>query len=109
MLVGEIGIPRSEFLYELEFWEVRRIIRGYRKRDTLKHQLIAECVYAATFAFRDPKGQTVKDIFPTLFQDEDDDEPAPVIDDDTRARLENEMKALSLQFSQQAGQEKAEE
>lgn len=30
--MGEIGIPRREFLYELRFWEVRRIIRGYRRR-----------------------------------------------------------------------------
>lgn len=35
MIVGEIGIPRYEFLYIINFWEVRRIIRGYnrRKRD----------------------------------------------------------------------------
>ena len=30
--MGEIGISRREFLYELRFWEVRRIIRGYRRR-----------------------------------------------------------------------------
>lgn len=30
--MGEIGVPRREFLYELRFWEVRRIIRGYRNR-----------------------------------------------------------------------------
>ena len=30
--MGEIGIPRREFLYDLRFWEVRRIIRGYRNR-----------------------------------------------------------------------------
>ena len=32
MLVGEIGISRHEFYYELRWWEVRAIIRGYRKR-----------------------------------------------------------------------------
>lgn len=31
--MGEIGIPRHEYLYELTFWEMRRIIRGYRKRE----------------------------------------------------------------------------
>ena len=30
--MGEIGVPRREFLYEMRFWEVRRIIRGYRNR-----------------------------------------------------------------------------
>ncbi len=32
MFVGEIGIPRREFLYELSFWEARSIYRGYRNR-----------------------------------------------------------------------------
>ena len=71
--MGEIGIPRREFLYEIRFWEVRRIIRGYRRRDTLKHQLLAECAYAAIYAMRDPNGKTVTDMFPSLF--EEDGEP----------------------------------
>jgi hypothetical protein len=70
--VGEIGIPRREFLYDLRFWEVRRIVRGYRNRDRLKHQLMAECAFAAMFSNRDPKGKTVRDIFPSLFQDDND-------------------------------------
>lgn len=32
MLVGEVGIPRREFLYELRRWEIDAIIRGYRRR-----------------------------------------------------------------------------
>lgn len=34
--MGEIGVPRREFLFDIQFWEVRRIIRGYRsKQDSL--------------------------------------------------------------------------
>ena len=32
MLVGEIGIPRNDFLYNLRFWEINAIIKGYRRR-----------------------------------------------------------------------------
>ena len=32
MLVGEIGIPRHEFLYDLRLWEIILITRGYFKR-----------------------------------------------------------------------------
>lgn len=32
LFVGEIGIPRREFLYDISLWEARRIYRGYRKR-----------------------------------------------------------------------------
>lgn len=92
--MGEIGISRREFLYDLRFWEVRRIIRGYRKRDRLKHQLMAECAYAAMFAMRDPKGKTPRDIFPSLFQDDDDDDAtdAAPIDDKEVARLRQMMR-----------------
>ena len=78
--MGEIGIPRREFLYDIRFWEVRRIVRGYRNRDRLKHQLMAECAYAAMFAMRDPKGKTVRDIFPSLFPTDDVDasDSAPI-------------------------------
>lgn len=30
--MGEIGFPRHEFLYDLVWWEVRSIIRGYNAR-----------------------------------------------------------------------------
>jgi hypothetical protein len=94
--VGEIGIPRREFLYDLRFWEVRRIVRGYRQRDRLKHQLIAECVYAAMFAMRDPKGKTVSDMFPTLFEDDDDYDEPPVSEEDV-ANMQSLMKAFNSQ------------
>ena len=58
----------------MQFWHVRRIIRGYRRRDTLKHQLLAEVVYASIHVMRDAKGKTVQDMFPMLFDEDDDDE-----------------------------------
>ena len=94
--MGEIGIPRREFLYDIRFWEVRRIIRGYRQRDRLKHQLMAECVYAATYAMRDPQGKTVADMFPMLFDNDDDDDEPPISEEDV-AELQAEMDAINSQ------------
>lgn len=91
--MGEIGIPRREFLYDLQFWEVRRIVRGYRRRDRLKHQLIAECAYAAIFAMRDPKGKTARDLFPAIFEDDDDNEEPVMLSDDDIAELQADMVA----------------
>jgi hypothetical protein len=31
--VGEIGVPRCEYLYELEYWEIALIVRGYFRRN----------------------------------------------------------------------------
>ena len=99
--MGEIGIPRREFLYDILFWEARRIVRGYRKRDKLKHQLIAECVYAATYAMRDSNGKTVANMFPSLFEDDDDYQDEPPLTDDERAELMEDMKAWNAQLAQQ--------
>lgn len=30
--MGEIGIDRNEFLYELKLWEINAIVEGYRRR-----------------------------------------------------------------------------
>ena len=101
MFVGEIGIPRREFLYDITFWQARRIIRGYRKRDRLKHQLIAECVFASIYAMRDPKGKTVADMFPQIFEDDDEYEDEPPITDDEIAELQALMADINAQNSKQ--------
>lgn len=92
--MGEIGIPRREFLYDIQFWEVRRIIRGYRRRDRLKHQLMAECAYAAIYAMRDPQGKTASDLFPDLF-DDDDGDAEPAITEEEAAELQELMTNLN--------------
>ena len=97
--MGEIGIPRREFLYDIQFWEVRRIIRGYRKRDRLKHQLMAECVYATTFAMRDPKGKTVADMFPSLFAEDTSDFSGTEITEDDVQDLQADMAAFNAQHA----------
>ena len=99
--MGEIGIPRREFLYDLRFWEVRRIVRGYRNRNRLTNQLLAESVYATIHVMRDPKGKTPRDIFPSLFQDDDPDatDSAP-IDDKEVARLRALMREENARLQQ---------
>jgi hypothetical protein len=98
--VGEIGIQRREFLYDLRFWEVRRIVRGYRRRDRLKHQLMAECAYAAIYAMRDPKGKTVADMFPQIFEDDDIDDEPPITEDEA-ADLQELMASMNHQSETQ--------
>lgn len=91
--MGEYGISRHEFLYEIRFWEARRIVRGYRKRGILNRQLLAENVYASTFAFRGSNGKTVKDLFPSLFKEDEDEYETPQLTDEDRAELQALMDA----------------
>ena len=93
--MGEIGISPHEFLYEIQYWEVLRIIRGYRRRGRLRDQLIAEAVYTAMHVMRDSNGKTVKDFFPMLFEDPDDDEHNNDITDEDMAYLEAEEQSYA--------------
>ena len=97
--MGEIGIPRREFLYDIKFWEVRRIIRGYRKRGKIFMQLLAENVYASTFAFRGSEGKTVKDMFPSLFADDRD--MGPGITEEEQNELLELMAAENARLQQE--------
>ena len=93
--MGEIGISRREFLYDIKFWEVRRIIRGYRKRGRIYMQLLAENAFASTFAFTGNKDHiTPRDMFPNLFDDEDDDIEPPITQEEA-AQLQADMEAIN--------------
>jgi hypothetical protein len=74
---------------------------GYRQRDRLKHQLMAECVYAAIYAMRDPKGKTVADMFPQIFEDDDDYDDEPPITEDEAADLQALMERMNAQSETQ--------
>ena len=97
--MGEIGIPRREFLYDIRFWEARRVIRGYRKRGKIFMQLLAENVYASTFAFRGSEGKTVKDLFPTIFEDEEYDDDKELTEDEIYV-LQSEGAALNAMLNE---------
>lgn len=86
-------MQRHEFLYEITFWEVRRLIRGFRRRDRLKHQLLAECAFAAIYVMRDPKGTTVSDMFPMLFEEEDEHRES--ISEEEQKELQELMAAIN--------------
>ena len=94
--MGEIGVPRREFLYELRFWEVDAIIKGYRRRNRLTHQLLAEIVYTTMYINRDPKGKTLEGMFSMLF-DDDDDSDEPIMTKEDSDELQQLMVDLNAQ------------
>ena len=51
MLVGEIGINRREFLYELRLWEIILITRGYFRRYHPAWEQARLIAYNAAHAF----------------------------------------------------------
>jgi hypothetical protein len=78
LLVGEIGIDRHVFLYDLQFWELRRIVKGYRRRDILKYQLLRLCAYMSCFSMRDAEGKKPEDWLPFSFDKEEETTAPPM-------------------------------
>ena len=51
--MGEIGIPRNEFLYDIDFWEAQRIFRGYENRDRTLLWLLRLNAYYTRYVMRE--------------------------------------------------------
>lgn len=53
--MGEIGYNRHEFLHELKWWEIKLIIRGYRKRERTFCTMTRWAAFMTVSAFADLK------------------------------------------------------
>ena len=82
MFVGEIGIPRREFLYEIRGWEARRILKGYQRRNILMYQLQRMQIWASMFCMGNPEKKTPSDILHLYFDDFDKEPDQPISDDE---------------------------
>ena len=90
--MGEIGFPRLEFLYELRWWEVKSIIRGYNARHHHGWEQARLVAYNARFCMGS------NDQLPTVtewIKFPWEHEPSKPITEDERAELVAEMNALN--------------
>lgn len=94
LFVGEIGFPRKEFLHELKWWEVRSIIRGYRRRER------TFCIMSRRMAFWQVKTSmadtkkisTPADLW-SLPWDKEEKETIPQITEEEQQELQDLMTA----------------
>jgi hypothetical protein len=94
LFVGEIGIPRREFLYEIRGWEARRILKGYQRRHILMYQLQRMQVWASMFCMGNPEKKTPSDILHLYFDDFNKESDQPISDDEIR-QMQEEMAAIN--------------
>lgn len=94
LFVGEIGISRREFLYEIKAWEARRIIKGYQRRNILHYQLQRMQVWASMFCMGNPEKKSPTDIFHLYFDDFDKESDQPISDDEIR-EMQDMMAAIN--------------
>ena len=62
MLVGEIGYNRKEYLYELDYWEILLITRGYFCRSHSNWEQARLIAYHVRYCMGLGKGESAKDI-----------------------------------------------
>lgn len=91
--MGEIGITRREFLYEMRWWEILMASRGYNRRNILTHQLLRLAGYSAFYAFRENKeGKEPQQWVPLWFDDADE---LPDISDDDISEMNGLINSIN--------------
>lgn len=85
-------MSRREFLYDIKFWEARRIYRGYRRRNILQYQLLRMNMWASMFCMGNPEHKLPTDIVKLYFDDDDRDE-IPEMSEEEKIQLQADMDA----------------
>lgn len=92
LFVGEIGISRREFLFDIRWWEIHSIIRGYNARHHVGWEQARLTAYNARFCMgsKDPIPVITEWIkFPW------EKEPAAPLTTDEVAQMQAEMAAYN--------------
>lgn len=90
-------MPRHEFLYDITFWEAKRIIRGRRQRNILKYQLMRMNIWASMFCMGNPRNVKPDELFKLYFDDDDDTNDAGITDEEAQQMLED-LNAINKQL-----------
>ena len=90
-------MPRHEFLYDITFWEAKRIIRGRRQRNILKYQLMRMNIWASMFCMGNPRNVKPDELFKLYFDDDDEMNDAGITDEEAQQMLED-LNAINKQL-----------
>ena len=97
--MGEVGIPRNEFLYDLKLWEINAIEEGYRNRahtawETARWQTF--CIVCAMGAKNINSPQDIQ-----KFPWEDEEQPYEEITEEERDEILRDIENINEQLRQQ--------
>ena len=98
-MVGEIGIPREDFLHRMQWWEIRSVIRGYdrRRRDpwSIARWHAYNIMSAIPYCDLTKKGIYHPTDLIHFPWDNDNDKHNTAISDDEAADLVNDINAFN--------------
>lgn len=95
IIVGEYGVPRHEFLYDLRLWEILAIQRGGSRRSRANWEAARFIAFTSAKAAGAKSLQSMRDMltFPWEEEDEDEDEPTDEEIEAIRQQLQAENSA----------------
>lgn len=102
-MVGEIGRDRREYLYEMPYWEILLIQRGYRRRNILQYQLQRLQAYCSFFAMGGNKDhKEPHEWLPMYFDRYKDRNNSRVISDEEYDEIQAEMAAINAKIAKES-------
>ena len=99
MMVGEIGLPRHEYLYTLDYWEIVAISRGYQHRQSSIWSSARWSTYYLMSAFRGSQYMREagiygpKDLLKLPWDSQEEESESPDISDEEIARIRAQIQA----------------
>lgn len=105
--MGEIGISRHEFLYEIKYWEAQLIVSGYRNRDRTFCIMMRRATFwnikssmADTKAYNDPTK-----LWPLPWDDEtneadDSEDFTPSMTEEEQADIQRQIDWVNQHWAQ---------
>ena len=104
--MGEIGIPRREFLNELKWWEVKSLVRGYHARQHSSWEQARLIAYHVRYCMGLQKGEVAKRIGEWLpFSWEQEHTEGRQLTEDECIKMQQEIDAYNRQLAEKAKQE----
>lgn len=92
-------------MYEIVFWEAKRIYKGYRKRHRLEQQLLRLTAYFSCFAMRENKSRKTPEQWLPLPWEEDEGEETAFMTKEEKQGLQDDMAAYQAYLDEQQAQE----
>ena len=103
MLVGEIGVHRETFLYDMRYWEILAITRGYFRRYHPMYDAARLIAHQTHYCMGVPKGQSAKtprEWLPFSWEQTEGREISDLPSADEIERLRREMREYNAQQKQ---------
>lgn len=96
--MGEIGISRQEFMFELKLWEINAIVEGYRRRAYTTWEAARWQTYCIVCAMGAKNIYSPQDIMKFPWETEDKSVQAEEVSEEEVKEMQREIDEINQQL-----------